>query len=303
VPAASRTFGYASGSDLGGTVRAVFDSHGGEQASPLLLFTDSYKVRGTLRTRRRRLTDVLNAEDAQFLVFEELGKGTTVHRAPYAQVNLSTVLFGVAEEQLDPTPDLKTVKVQQQALISLPPFTIRGQIHLTPEPNLRNALDLLRDRFVPVTDAWFWSEFLDEARTQSPMIAFNHSRAQILAPYEGEADVWQGLGGGTSAARSAPSVPDPGAGTGGRGGPGLDLSQPRVPPTPLPNRLGDRIASANRLVNPTPNAGSSSAESGRTADGSGSSKAWPDRTWAGIDEPKGDGPDHTWDGLDDRSRH
>jgi hypothetical protein len=183
----------------------VFDSYGGESASPLLLFTDSYKVRGTLRTRRRRLTDVLNADDTQFLVleeviFEELGSGATIHRAPYAQVNLNTVLFGVSDEPVEPSPDMKTIKVPQQALISLPPFTIRGHIHLSPEPNLREALNLLRDRFVPVTEAWFWSDFLDEARTQAPMLAFNHSRAQILAPYEGEADVWEGLGGQATAA-------------------------------------------------------------------------------------------------------
>jgi hypothetical protein len=194
------TSGSGALADFRPTLEAVFDTYGGESASPILLFTDSYKVRGTLRTRRRRLTDVLNAEDIQFLVleeviFEELGSGTTVHRAPYAQVNLHTVLFGVSEESVEPQPDMKTVKVPQQALISLPPFTIRGHIHLSPEPNLREALNLLRDRFVPVTEAWYWSDYLDEARTQSPMVAFNHSRAQILAPFEGEADVWEGLGG------------------------------------------------------------------------------------------------------------
>jgi hypothetical protein len=194
------TSGSGAGRDFEPTLEAVFDSIGGETASPLLLFTDSYKVRGTLRTRRRRLTDILNAEDVQFLVleeviFEELGSGATIHRAPYAQVNLNTVLFGVTEEPVEPSPDMKTIKVPQQALISLPPFTIRGHIHLSPEPNLREALNLLRDRFVPVTEAWYWSDFLDEARSQSAMLAFNHSRAQILAPYEGEADVWEGLGG------------------------------------------------------------------------------------------------------------
>jgi hypothetical protein len=178
----------------------VFDAYPSESSSPILLFTDSYKVRGKLRTRQRRLTDVLNADETSFLVledvtFEELGSGATIHRAPYAQVNLNTVLFGVSEQAVEAPPDLKRIKVPQQALISMPPFTIRGHIHLSPEPNLREALALLRDRFIPVTEAWYWSDYLDEARTQSPMIAFNHSRAQILAPYEGETDVWEGLGG------------------------------------------------------------------------------------------------------------
>jgi hypothetical protein len=186
----------------------VFESFTSELATPLLVFTDSYKVRGRLRTRMRRLTDVLNADETSFLVledvtFEELGSGATIHRAPYAQVNLNTVLFGISEEPVEAMPDLKLVKVPQQALISLPPFTIRGHIHLSPEPNLREALSMLRDRFIPVTEAWYWSDYLDEARTQSAMVAFNHSRAQILAPYEGEADVWEGLGGQGSTADPA----------------------------------------------------------------------------------------------------
>src|SRR5919202_752623 len=105
----------------------MFDSYSSELLEPVLLYTDTYKLRGTLRTRTRRLTDVLNDEDSQFLVledvtFEELGSGTTVHRAPYAQVNLSTVLFGVSTEEVEPRPEMKTLKVAQEALISLPPF-------------------------------------------------------------------------------------------------------------------------------------------------------------------------------------
>jgi hypothetical protein len=242
------TSGSGAGEGLRAYRGAVFDSYGGETASLLVLFTDSYKVRGTLRTRRRRLTDVLNAEDTQFLVleeviFEELGSGATIHRAPYAQVNLNTVLFGITDEEVEPMPDMKTVKVPQQALISMPPFTIRGHIHLSPEPNLREALNLLRDRFVPVTEAWYWSDYLDEARTQSPMLAFNHSRAQILAPYEGEADVWEGLGGtaATEADRTSEGV---GA---------------RPPRTEWPS--SDRPAA-------------------------GDAAGGPDRTWEGLDSPQ-----------------
>ena len=213
----------------------MFDTYGTESLELVLLYTDSYKVRGTLRTRARRLTDVLNSDDSQFLVledvtFEELGSGTTVHRAPYAQINLSTVLFGVATEAAEPRPEMRTLKVEQEALISLPPFTIRGHIHLVPELDLRGALALLQARFIPVTSAVYWSDYLDEARTEVAMVAFNHAHAQILAPYEGDADVWQGLEG---APASAPVSPTPAAGVWD----GLDTA-----PAATPNTLSDRPA-------------------------------------------------------------
>lgn len=168
----------------------VIEGFPSEQTLPLLLYTDSYRVRGVIRTRRRRLSDVLNDPDANFLViedvvFEEFGSGALVHRASYAQVNLSTVLFAVSNDPVESQPELRQPKVSRRALISLPPFTIVGHIHLVPEPELRVALKELRSRFLPVTDVSYWSDYLDEGRTRVPMVAFNHARAQILAPYDG----------------------------------------------------------------------------------------------------------------------
>ena len=163
------------------------------------LYTDSYVVRATLRTRQRRLTDALTVPGEPFLVvedaiFEEFGSRALVERAPFAQINLSTVLFAYAAEEVEATPELRTVKVPQKALVSIPPFRIVGQVHLLPERSLSEALGELLGRFVPVTDAVYWSDRLGEARTPVPMLAFNHARAQILAPYE-ERDVWDTAGG------------------------------------------------------------------------------------------------------------
>jgi hypothetical protein len=77
-------------------------------------------------------------------------------------------------------------------MISIPPFRIIGRIHLLPERDMREALSELTGRFVPVTEAAYWSESAGEARTTAPMIAFNHARAQILAPHR-EVDPWEGL--------------------------------------------------------------------------------------------------------------
>lgn len=70
-----------------------------------------------------------------------------------------------------------------------------GTIHLLPTGgDLRQALEELTGRFLPVTDATFWSDRLGEARQQALLLAVNHKRTQILAQYRA-VDPWAGLGG------------------------------------------------------------------------------------------------------------
>lgn len=159
-----------------------------EQRVGLTLYTDAYVAHGTILTRQRRVTDILNAADDGFLVLtdatlEEFGHRSHSLSAAYAQINLSAVLFAVADTAVDAVPELRTPKIPETALISIPPFKVVGHIHLLPERDLRSALGELVGRFVPVTDAAFWSDSVGETRTSATMVAVNHSRAQILAPY------------------------------------------------------------------------------------------------------------------------
>ena len=159
----------------------------------LTLYTDAYLVRGSVITRQRRLLDVLNGADEDFLVltdvtFERYGGIGGPRNAPYAQVNLGAVLFGVAATTVEPVPELRTPKVPETALISIPPFEVTGRIHLLAERNLREALQELTGRFLPVTDATYGSEAVGEPPRGAPMIAVNHARAQILSPYGEVAD-------------------------------------------------------------------------------------------------------------------
>jgi hypothetical protein len=170
---------------------------GEEQAVALTLYTDAYVVRGTHRTRQRRLTDVLNQAEHDFLVisdatFDEFGSRAQTVQSEFAQVNLATVLFAVTDTPVEPVAELRMPKIASQALISVPPFRITGRIHLMPERDLREALGELIGRFIPVTEATYWSDIVGEARTAAPMVAFNHARAQILAPHH-EVDPWAGL--------------------------------------------------------------------------------------------------------------
>jgi hypothetical protein len=174
----------------------------------LVLYTDAFVIRGTIRTRQPRITDILNSGDEPFIVIsdattDEYGSSGVVTRTEYAQVNLGAVLFAVADTMVEPRPDLRTPKVPEMALISIPPFKITGRIHLLPERDLHEALAELTGNFVPVTDATYWSDTVGEARATAPMIAFNHSRAQILAPHA-EVDPWAGVNRGDVAGTETP---------------------------------------------------------------------------------------------------
>jgi hypothetical protein len=192
---------------------------GDARAAALTLVTDAFVVHGTIQTRHRRITDMLNSAEHEFVVltdvtFEEFGSAGQAIQADFAQVNLGAVLFGVADEPVEATPELRVPKVSQLALISIPPFTVTGHIHLMPGRDLHEALEGLVGRFVPVTEAVYWSDRVGEARTTALIVAVNHNRAQFLAPHR-EIDPWAGLdrsgaaGEAPIAPQSAPGEPQP----------------------------------------------------------------------------------------------
>jgi hypothetical protein len=166
----------------------MFDDGGLPPTVALTLYTDAFIIRGSLVTRQRRITDILNQAEDRFLVLggvtsDEFGSRGETIRSEFAQVNLASVLFAVADTQVETPPELRTPKVPEEAVISVPPFKVTGQIHLMPEHNLSEALRELTGHFLPVTGAAFWSDVLGEARQTAELVAVNHERAQILAPH------------------------------------------------------------------------------------------------------------------------
>jgi hypothetical protein len=204
---------------------------GGERKVALTLFTDAYVIRGHVQTRQRRVSDILNHAEHDFIVLvdvvlDEYGAHGGTVRSDYAQINLASVLFAVAEaSDGGAVPEMHTPKIPEEALISIPPFKIIGRIHLTPERELHDALAELTGRFVPVTDAVYWSDTVSEARTTAAMIAFNHSRAQILAPHR-ELDPWAGLDRKAAAAASADAAAARSRGAAGDSSESVDTGVP-----------------------------------------------------------------------------
>jgi hypothetical protein len=190
----------------------MFDALGGTvQQVRLTLYTDSFVVRGAMTTRQRRVTDMLNLAEERFLVLsdvttDEFGPHGEQLRAEFAQINLASVLFAVVNEPVAPAPELRTPKIPEEALISIPPFKVTGHIHLMPERSLRDALSELTGHFLPVTSATFWSDSLGESRVTAELLAVNHERAQILAPHR-VADPWAGLDSATESGTEPPPEP------------------------------------------------------------------------------------------------
>jgi hypothetical protein len=191
------------------------------------LYTDALIIKGLVRTRLHRVTDILNLAEDPFLILEEVmveefGEHGAPITAAYAQVNLDAVLFAVAMVPVEPVPELRTPKTKEEAIVSIPPFRVTGTMHLMPtEGNMRAALQELHGRFLPITDATYWSDHVGEPRQQAVLVAVNHRRAQILAPHR-EKDPWEGLGGSPASE----------AGTGDVGSGGLAPERPAAPDGP-----------------------------------------------------------------------
>ncbi len=133
---------------------------GDTQRVDLTLYTDSHLVRGTIETRQRRLLDILNQTEHEFLVIQdavmdEFGSRDQPIRAEHAQINLGAVLFAVSDIPVEPLPELRTPKIAEMAIISIPPFRVTGHIHLLPGRPLDDALDELLGRFLPVTNGTY----------------------------------------------------------------------------------------------------------------------------------------------------
>ena len=175
----------------------MFDSPLTLRAVPLTLYTEQLIVRGTIHTHQHRVTDILNLTTEPHLVLEdvtleEYGSTDVPTRAEFSQVNLGSVLFAVSLATVEPIRELRTPKVAERALVSIPPFRIIGQVHLLPERSLRDSLAQLQGAFIPVTDALFWAERLGEARQSAAFVGVNRARAQVFAPYH-EVDPWAGV--------------------------------------------------------------------------------------------------------------
>jgi hypothetical protein len=154
------------------------------QSLPLTVVTPNLIIQGTLRTRLRRLTDVLNEPSAEHLIlfdatFMEVGSRRVLAGPATAQVQLGDALFVHANAEPEAGDTMRMPKQPIRATLLAPPFTIEGEIHLPFENELHQALDGFGGRFVPVTKARYWAYGVAESPNYVDMLAVNHARAHV----------------------------------------------------------------------------------------------------------------------------
>ena len=162
----------------------MFGSFNPVQELPLTLVTDRLVIQGTVLTRVRRLTDLVNEPDVEHVIlqdatFMEVGSRRVVSQAAAAQVRLSDVLIVHSSGATDPSSTMRMPKQPIKATLLLPPFTVEGTIHLPYEAELRIALEAYGDRFVPVTGARYWAYSVAESPSYVDLLVVNHARAHV----------------------------------------------------------------------------------------------------------------------------
>jgi len=157
----------------------------------LTILTARLIILGTLKTRVRRLADVLNEPDAEHLVlfdatFMEVGSRRLLASAGVSQVQLADVLFVHATGSTVSGQEARTPKQAVRTTLLAPPFTIEGKIHLPYESELHQALDAFCGRFVPVTNARYWIDGRADSPDSVDLLVLNHARAHVAVPADVE---------------------------------------------------------------------------------------------------------------------
>jgi hypothetical protein len=158
------------------------------------LYTEHYLVRGRISTPHG-LVEGLNGSGEELVLedafFDEFASREIVGQAPFAQVNLAMVILAALDDEFEEGAEPSERASGDQVMIGVPPYRVTGHVELG-RSDLRQLLDRMSGRFIEVTDATFWSESLNEPRKRTSMLAVNHARAHVVAPFE-ERDVWAGV--------------------------------------------------------------------------------------------------------------
>jgi hypothetical protein len=157
------------------------------QLLPLTVVTRDLIIHGSLKTRLRRLTDVMNEPDMDHLVlfdatFLEVGSRRVVAGSSVAQVQLGELLFVHTSGPTESGQEMRTPKQPIRATLLAPPFTIEGSIHLPLEEALQQAVDSLSGRFIPVTSARYSAYGMAESPNSVDLLVVNRMRAHVAIP-------------------------------------------------------------------------------------------------------------------------
>jgi hypothetical protein len=128
----------------------------------IIVYTDLLEVRGTVKAwPPRRILDVLNAQQTPYLDLEEAsiiplsqwgqGQPATVQSVVVNKAEI-IIVWLVRETRVE-APEFATVhRVPRRVIAYAGPFIAQGNIHVMREGTLSQALDSMREEFIPLTE-------------------------------------------------------------------------------------------------------------------------------------------------------
>lgn len=160
------------------------------------MVTAEHHLAGYVKTGGRRFSSWLNLGDSPALRVENLALkslrdlGRPEVYVPYAVVNREAVLAVIPREvptlslgeERPPRPMEYVVKEQHEIVVSVPPFAVRGQLHITRSADLQRTVTSFAGTFMPLTDARIVYTPNPKAVWQGDVILVNRDKAQLYWP-------------------------------------------------------------------------------------------------------------------------
>jgi hypothetical protein len=166
----------------------TFDLDHFGQAAPVTVdvYTDAYRVSGTVQTRFARVAEILNQVTGAHLVVDHAtisdhDDPSATIAAPVAHVAVSEILVMIAPDLVgEARGDMRIQKRPVMAQLALPPLRVTGRIHVPMGGRPIDGLLNVPDRFVAMTDATIESGSHPELGRSAPALALRRDRAHIL---------------------------------------------------------------------------------------------------------------------------
>jgi hypothetical protein len=139
----------------------LYDS--AEHALPMELFTDFYRITGSLFTAVNRTNGVLNDSEPQLVLHKVITNNLIRNidsgiESRYARIDKNSIKLAVPNEEaenerLAGRPRASGFSLLRRVLIGMGNFEISGNLHLEQEIEIKSLLLHRTDSFIGVTDA------------------------------------------------------------------------------------------------------------------------------------------------------
>jgi hypothetical protein len=155
------------------------------------LYTAGALIRGTMRTRLRRITDILNLGGVTQLLLHQArvdpladATGSETFNAPELRVRLAEVLLALGGEPGERPPEVQIVRKPMPVTLGVGPFLLDGQLYVAPDTSPADAFFNPMDPFAPITDAHFRRLGEPTSARHEAVVAVNRERVELFAASE-----------------------------------------------------------------------------------------------------------------------